>query len=65
MKTYAIEFDATEIAELISVCNAAIVSEEKSLVHLPEDSAAGQHCKTSIMNIKALKEKIKNAVKGF
>ena len=60
--TYTIEFDATEIAKLISVCNSAIVSEEKMLAYLPADSAASQYCLTNIADIKTLKEKFKNAI---
>ena len=60
--TYTIEFDATEIVKLISICNSAIVSEKKMLAYLPADSAAGQHCFTNIKDITALKDKFKNII---
>ena len=57
-----IEFDATEMVKLISICNAAIASEKKALTYLPDDSAAAQHCETEIADLEALKAKIKNAI---
>ena len=59
---YTIELDAQEMVELISICNSAIVSEERCLTYLSDDSAASQHCKTTIESIKTLKEKFKNII---
>lgn len=57
-----IELDTTEIVKLISVCNAAITSEEITLRYLSDDSAAAQYSKTSIADTTALKEKLKKAI---
>jgi hypothetical protein len=57
-----IELDTTEIVKLISICNAAITSEETTLRYLSDDSAAAQHSKTSIVDTTALKEKLKKAI---
>ena len=63
MKKYTGEFDTTEIVKLISVCNAAIVSEEKTLRNL---SGANQkiidNTKASVEKIWELKTKLKNAI---
>ena len=63
MKKYTVEFDTTEIVKLISVCNAAIVSEEETLRNL---SGANQkiidNTKASVEKIWELKTKLKNAI---
>ena len=63
MKKYTVEFDTTEIVKLISVCNAAIVSEEETLRNL---SSANRriidNTKASVEKIWELKTKLKNAI---
>lgn len=63
MKKHTVEFDTTEIVKLISVCNAAIVSEEETLRNL---SGASQriidNTKASVEKIWELKTKLSNAI---
>lgn len=63
MKKYMVEFDITEIVKLISVCNAAIVSEEETLRNL---SGVNQriidNTKVSVEKIWELKTKLKNTI---
>lgn len=62
MRTYTIEFDATELVKLIAICNSAIVIDEATLEHLPSDSKGSEACKLSIAKTEALKQKIKNTI---
>ena len=66
MKKYTIEFDTAEIAKLIGVCNAALVSEEETLRCLNGSSSDNtiKHTKNSIDKIWELKTKLKRAVFG-
>ena len=62
MKTYTVEFNITEIAKLITVCNMAVSTEEKYLEGNPS-TACKDIIETSIDNIETIKNKICNAFK--
>ena len=62
MNTCTIEFDAMEIANLITICNTVIATNKMMLEHIPRESETREKANNAITTIESLKEKIKKAV---